>query len=78
MDFKQSIARHPHDFLYLDPPYYNPQKLYGTSDNNSCFNHIALAQLLIERIGYSHITIVRASEHCTRDLKLFHFSGSME
>ena len=63
MDFKASISKHPHDFLYLDPPYYNAQKLYGDSNDSTSFNHAALANLLHQRnnwiLSYNDCSYIR-------------------
>lgn len=52
-DFKKSLANHQADFLYLDPPYLNGQKLYGKKgcchDN---FEHESLFQILKSRDGW--------------------------
>lgn len=48
-DFKKSIPRHKKDFLYLDPPYYLPQRLYGEGDDHIAFDHEGLANLLRKR-----------------------------
>ena len=53
MDFRDSIAKHQRDFLYLDPPYLNGQKLYGMrGDTHHGFDHLALARLLKRRGGW--------------------------
>jgi len=48
--FEQSITQHPHDFLYLDPPYLleeSNNKLYGqTGNTHSSFDHDKLKDLL--------------------------------
>ncbi|MCY4353116.1 MAG: DNA adenine methylase, partial [Gemmatimonadetes bacterium] len=36
-------------FLYLDPPYYLPQRLYGEGDDHIGFDHEGLAELLRKR-----------------------------
>ncbi|MFV0256593.1 DNA adenine methylase [Candidatus Liberibacter solanacearum] len=52
-DFKVSIARHANDFLYCDPPYLIPQKLYGKKgDKHINFDHQGLAKLLTTRDGW--------------------------
>lgn len=52
-DFKNSIAKHTNDFLYCDPPYMIPQKLYGTKGDQHCnFDHQELAKLLKSRDGW--------------------------
>ena len=49
-DFRDMIARHPNDFLYLDPPYLNGQELYGVKgDTHKGFNHQALSEILLHR-----------------------------
>ncbi|WP_424946227.1 DNA adenine methylase [Candidatus Spongiihabitans sp.] len=52
-DFKQSLGRHKHDFLYLDPPYVIASKLYGKrGDHHADFDHAALAKILRKRDGW--------------------------
>lgn len=53
MDFKQSLAKHKEDFLYLDPPYLVESKLYGTNgDAHKDFDHEGLAEILTKRKGW--------------------------
>lgn len=53
LDFHQSIAKHPNDFLYLDPPYANGEKLYGNNgDTHHDFDHTGLATILKNRDGW--------------------------
>ncbi len=54
MDFKQSLAKHKEDFLYLDPPYLiENQNLYGTRGNtHKDFDHEGLADILTKRKGW--------------------------
>lgn len=53
MDFKQSLAKHADDFLYLDPPYFIASKLYGTNgDAHKDFDHEGLADILTKRTGW--------------------------
>lgn len=63
-DFRETIARHDADFLYLDPPYANDGKLYGKrEDHNAEFPHAELASLLLKRkrwiLSYNDCPIVR-------------------
>lgn len=52
-DFKKSIPTHPNDFLYCDPPYLIPYKLYGKrGDCHVNFDHAGLAKLLTGRDGW--------------------------
>ena len=49
-DFKESLAKHSDDFLYLDPPYANGGNLYGNrGDMHQDFDHDGLAELLRSR-----------------------------
>lgn len=49
-DFTQSIAKHPNDFLYLDPPYDISSALYGKDGSHHAkFPHKRLADLLTAR-----------------------------
>jgi DNA adenine methylase len=49
-DFTESIAKNSDAFLYLDPPYFNGQSLYGLKgDTHDGFNHETLASMLHER-----------------------------
>ncbi len=63
-DFNDSIKKHDNDFLYLDPPYANGEKLYGDrGGHHANFNHQGLAKLLTNRDGwllsYNDCEIVR-------------------
>lgn len=52
-DFKDSLARHAGEFLYLDPPYANGEKLYGArGDMHDGFDHEGLARILNGRDGW--------------------------
>ena len=52
-DFKDSLARHAGEFLYLDPPYANGGKLYGArGDLHDGFDHEGLARILNGRDGW--------------------------
>lgn len=52
-DFTESIPAHSDDFMYLDPPYANGEKLYGDSGNmHHEFDHEALADLIRSRDGW--------------------------
>jgi len=64
LDFRIAIALHPTDFLYLDPPYYANQHLYGTATSAQLqFDHAALAVLLIKRkqwlLSYNDCAYIR-------------------
>ena len=53
-DFTDSIARHPNDFLYCDPPYLIQSKLYGIdADMHKDFDHHKLASLLKSRDNWA-------------------------
>ena len=52
-DFKDTLLRYPDEFLYLDPPYANEERLYGMQGNmHSGFDHEGLAELLRGRTGW--------------------------
>ena len=52
-DFKDSLARHKNDLLYLDPPYANGGNLYGNrGDMHDRFDHEGLADILNTRDGW--------------------------
>ena len=52
-DFADTLAKYPNDLLYLDPPYANGERLYGTQgDMHDGFDHEGLANLLRERTGW--------------------------
>jgi len=64
LDFRAAIALHPNDFLYLDPPYYTNQHLYGRATLAQLhFDHYALAALLTKRkqwlLSYNDCTYIR-------------------
>ncbi len=49
-DFRDSIEKNKDAFLYLDPPYWNGQSLYGLrGDTHKGFDHAALADMLHHR-----------------------------
>ena len=53
LDYRDALARHPDMFLYLDPPYWNGQKLYGRKgDMHDGFDHEDLAWHLWRRSGW--------------------------
>ena len=53
LDFKESIPRHESDFLYLDPPYWLDQKLYGNKGSmHENFDHEALGEMIKKRNGW--------------------------
>jgi site-specific DNA-adenine methylase len=47
MDYKDSIRRHPSDFLYLDPPY--DLKDMFVYDGHDCFSHEEFARIIKAR-----------------------------
>jgi len=63
-DFRDTIAKYPNAFLYLDPPYLNGQELYGLKgDTHKDFDHVALANLLSDRnrwiMSYNDCAVIR-------------------
>ena len=52
-DFQETIEAHQNKFLYLDPPYANGERLYGSKGNmHDGFDHERLASLLMKRDGW--------------------------
>ena len=50
LHYRDAIAKHCESLLYLDPPYYNGQSLYGTrGDMHKNFNHEDLQNVLSSR-----------------------------
>lgn len=67
-DFKISLARHKNDFLYLDPPYANNEKLYGNKgDTHKNFDHEGLAKIITKRKRW-----LLSYNDCSRIRKLYH------
>jgi len=67
-DFRESIANHADDFLYLDPPYVNGHALYGIKgDTHKDFNHQELADILHHRerwiMSYNDCHTIRELYH---------------
>ena len=63
-DFRWSIANHPEEFLYLDPPYSSWQRLYGDKGFlQKEFDHQGLAHVLNNRgrwlLSYNDCKVVR-------------------
>ena len=63
-DFRDSLARHTEDFLYLDPPYANGEALYGIGGSmHKDFKHEDLADILKNRpswiLSYNDCDLVR-------------------
>ncbi len=66
MDFRESIPRHPCDFLYLDPPYDLPSgrdDMYGNKgSHHRDFDHEALFELVKDRpnwmMSHSRSTLI--------------------
>lgn len=63
-DFRETIAKYPDAFLYLDPPYINGQELYGLKgDTHKGFEHLVLAELLKTRerwiMSYNDCPVIR-------------------
>lgn len=48
-DYEEAIADIGKDFLFMDPPYHNKQKLYGHKGNMGDFNHEKLKSILEKR-----------------------------
>ena len=61
MDFRDSIALHPNDFLYLDPPYPYREYLYerDTKRTETTFDHTGLSEILKRRDNW----ILSYSDH---------------
>lgn len=64
-DYKVALDKHSDKFLYLDPPYANGGKLYGTrGDMHDGFQHEELAEILRSRtkwlLSYNDCKQVRA------------------
>lgn len=64
LDFKYSIARHENHFLYLDPPYFIENYLYGKKgDAHKNFDHEGLAKILKGRknwmLSYNNCEYIR-------------------
>lgn len=52
-DFKESLKKHKNDFLYLDPPYANGERLYGEKGStHKGFDHEGLADIITKREGW--------------------------
>ncbi len=52
-DYRDALYKHEDKFLYLDPPYDIPQRLYGArGDMHNGFNHEELASMLRQRSGW--------------------------
>ena len=52
-DYREALASYPSTFLYLDPPYWNGQRLYGNKgDMHEGFDHEELAWHLWRRSGW--------------------------
>lgn len=67
-DFKASLQKHKKDFLYLDPPYANGEKLYGVNgDAHENFDHEGLAEIITKRNGW----ILSYNDH-PKVRKLYH------
>lgn len=67
-DFKVSLKKHKDDFLYLDPPYANGEKLYGKNgDAHEHFDHEGLAEIITKRDGW----ILSYNDH-PKVRKLYH------
>lgn len=66
-DYKDALARHGDKFLYLDPPYANGGRLYGTKgDMHEGFNHEELADVLRQRDGW-----ILSYNNCAEIRKLY-------
>ncbi|GHU71032.1 hypothetical protein FACS189450_06420 [Spirochaetia bacterium] len=75
MSFEESIAKHPDDFLYCDPPYINVAMDYGTKYNDNLWkkeDHQKLADILHSRknwiLSYNDDPeIIEMYKDCKRD-----------
>lgn len=53
-DYRDALRKHSGKFLYLDPPYAIPQRLYGDrGDMHDGFDHMELASILRGRSGWA-------------------------
>lgn len=82
-DFQDSLAKHTEDFLYLDPPYWLKQKLYGQKgDLHQAFDHGALGQWLKKRnqwiLSYNDCETVRQLYDGFRQIKPYWKYGMAE
>ena len=52
-DWRSTLATHPEDFLYCDPPYLRPQRdFYGLNGELCAFEHKAFSEALRGRCGW--------------------------
>ena len=75
MDYKDALAAHPDDFVYLDPPYLIDENLYGARLENSQgdFDHSELAEILRSRKGW-----VMSYNDCEEIRKLYDWAKVYE
>ena len=74
LDYQEAITKHSDTLLYLDPPYYNGQALYGNrGDMHKHFKHEELQSMLLSRdrwiLSYNDCEKVRS---LYRDFKSVH------
>ena len=76
-DFRDTLARHEADFLYLDPPYFGSENLYESSTEG--FDHHALFSILDSRgrwlLSYEDCKPARELYHGYRWLEVDRLHG---
>ena len=65
MDFRESLEKHPNEFIYADPPYPETGKIYGTNPkHHEEFPHDELAKILYKRdnwiLSYNNCELIQS------------------